>query len=128
MSATLTGAARVALGPDLPPFFTGDEQLAADLAAAALSEADPLWRMPLWDGYDQKYSSRVADINNVNTDGFGGAIIAALFLRRFIDKARSWAHFDVFGWSPVERPHCSVGGEAQAIRAIEKVLRDRYSG
>lgn len=124
--ATLTGAARVALGPELPPFFTGDEALASQLSAAAVSEADPLWRLPLWDGYDQKYASKVADINNVNTDGFAGAVIAALFLRRFTGKARSWAHFDIFGWNPVDRPHCPAGGEAQGIRAIEKVLRDRY--
>jgi leucyl aminopeptidase len=124
--ATLTGAARVALGPDLPPFFTGDEALASELAAAAVSEADPLWRLPLWDGYDQKYASKIADINNVNTDGFAGAVIAALFLRRFTGKAKSWAHFDIFGWNPADRPHCPAGGEAQGIRAIEKVLRDRY--
>jgi leucyl aminopeptidase len=126
--ATLTGAARVALGPELPPFFTDDEALAAELTAAAVSEADPLWRLPLWNGYDQKYASKIADINNVNTDGFAGAIVAALFLRRFVRKAKSWAHFDVFGWSPVDRPHCPTGGEAQAIRAIERVLRDRYGG
>ena len=124
--ATLTGAARVALGPELPPFFTGDEALASELSAAAESEADPLWRLPLWDGYEQKYASKIADINNVNTDGFAGAVIAALFLRRFTGKAKSWAHFDIFGWSPVDRPHCPAGGEAQGIRAIEKVLRDRY--
>ena len=124
--ATLTGAARVALGPELPPFFTGDEALASELSAAAASEADPLWRLPLWDGYDQKYASKVADINNVNTDGFARAVIAALFLRRFTGKARSWAHFDIFGWNPVDRPHCPAGGEAQGIRAIEKVLRERY--
>jgi leucyl aminopeptidase len=92
----------------------------------AVLEADPLWRLPLWDGYDQRYSSKIADINNVNTDGFAGSIIAALFLRRFTGKAKSWAHFDIFGWSPVDRPHCPIGGEAQGIRAIEKVLRDRY--
>jgi len=126
--ATLTGAARVALGPELPPFFTDDETLAAQLTAAAVSEADPLWRLPLWNGYDHKYASRIADINNVNTDGFAGAIVAALFLRRFVGKAKSWAHFDVFGWNPVERPHCPIGGEAQAIRAIDRVLRDRYGG
>ena len=126
--ATLTGAARVALGPELPPFFTDDDALAAELTAAAASEADPLWRLPLWNGYDQKYASKIADINNVNTDGFAGAIVAALFLRRFVGRAKSWAHFDVFGWSPVDRPHCPTGGEAQAIRAIDRVLRDRYGG
>jgi leucyl aminopeptidase len=124
--ATLTGAARVALGPDLPPFFTDDERLAAAISAAAVSEADPVWRLPLWHGYENRYPSKVADINNVNTDGYAGAIVAALFLRRFVSRARSWAHFDVFGWSPLDRPHCTTGGEAQAIRALNKVLADRY--
>ena len=124
--ATLTGAARVALGPDLPPFFTGDEALAAELAAASVDVADPLWRMPLWAPYDQKLSSRVADFNNVTTDGFAGAVTAALFLQRFVETAKSWVHFDVFGWSPVERPHCPIGGEAQGIRALERVLAQRY--
>jgi leucyl aminopeptidase len=125
--ATLTGAARVALGPELPPFFTDDEKLAAAVSAAAVSEADPVWRLPLWQGYDNRYSSKVADINNVNTDGYAGAIIAALFLRRFVTRARSWAHFDIFAWSPIDRPHCPTGGEAHAIRALNKVLTDRYS-
>ncbi len=124
--ATLTGAARVALGPDLPPFYTDDETLAVEIARAAASEADPLWRMPLWMPYDGKYSSKVADINNVNTDGFAGSVVAALFLKRFVSKARSWAHFDVFGWSPADRPHCIQGGEAQAIRALESVIAARY--
>jgi leucyl aminopeptidase len=124
--ATLTGAARVALGPDLPPFFTEDETLASDLATASVEVADPLWRMPLWKPYDQRLASKVADFNNVNTDGFAGAVTAALFLRRFVSRAKSWAHFDVFGWSPVERPHCPIGGEAQAIRAIENVLEKRF--
>ena len=124
--ATLTGAARVALGPDLPPFFTDDEALAADLMQASVTAADPLWRMPLWMPYDGKYSSKVADINNVNTDGFAGSIIAALFLKRFVGRAKAWAHFDVFGWSPSDRPHGIAGGEAQAIRAIERVISSRY--
>ena len=125
--ATLTGAARVALGPDLPPYFTDDEALAAAIAHAASQEADPLWRMPLWSPYDKKLSSRIADLNNVTTDGFAGAVTAALFLRRFVEKTKSWAHFDVFGWSPVERPHCPIGGEAQAIRALERVIVDRFA-
>ncbi|MCO5146201.1 MAG: leucyl aminopeptidase family protein [Aquamicrobium sp.] len=124
--ATLTGAARVALGPDLPPFFTDDEALAAALVVASVEVADPLWRMPLWSPYDKKLASKVADLNNVTTDGFAGAVTAALFLRRFVDKAKSWAHLDVFGWCPVEKPHCPVGGEAQGIRAIETVLAERY--
>jgi leucyl aminopeptidase len=124
--ATLTGAARVALGPDLPPFYTDDDALAAELADAARAIADPLWRMPLWKPYDSKLSSKVADMNNVTTDGFAGSITAALFLKRFVEKATSWAHFDIFAWSPGERPHCPAGGEAQAIRAIERVLTKRY--
>jgi leucyl aminopeptidase len=124
--ATLTGAARVALGPDLPPFFTDDDDLAAALSAAADKVADPLWRLPLWTPYDRKLASKVADLNNVTTDGFAGAVTAALFLRRFVEKAKSWAHLDVFGWCPAEKPHCPVGGEAQGIRAIEAVLAARY--
>jgi len=124
--ATLTGAARVALGPDLPPFFTDDEALAADLARAAATAADPLWRLPLWMPYDGKYSSKVADINNTNTDGFAGSIIAALFLKRFVQQTKSWAHFDIFGWNPADRPHGIAGGEGMAIRALEKVISKRY--
>ncbi len=125
--ATLTGAARVALGPDLPPFYTDDDALAAELAAAALAAADPLWRMPLWKNYDSKLSSKAADINNVTADGFAGSITAALFLKRFVEKTSGWAHFDIFAWNPNERPHCPFGGEAQAIRAIERVLSKRYA-
>ena len=124
--ATLTGAARVALGPDLPPFFTDDEQLAADLAVASATAADPLWRLPLWMPYDSKFGSKVADINNVNTDGFAGSVIAALFLKRFVEKTKVWAHFDIFGWNPADRPHGVTGGEAQAIRAIERLISARY--
>ncbi|MGB8817479.1 MAG: leucyl aminopeptidase family protein [Rhizobiaceae bacterium] len=125
--ATLTGAARVALGPDVPPFFTDDDALASELAQASVAVADPLWRMPLWQGYDKKLASKIADMNNVATDGFAGAITAALFLKRFARSAQSWAHFDIFGWSPVEKPHAPVGGEAQAIRAIFHVLSNRYA-
>jgi len=124
--ATLTGAARVALGPDLAPFYSGDEDLARDLSAAGTEVADPLWRMPLWDPYDAKLSSKVADLNNVTADGFAGSITAALFLRRFIERASTWAHFDIFAWNPSERPHGPVGGEAQAIRALERLLSNRY--
>ena len=125
--ATLTGAARVALGPDLPPFYTQDDELAADLADAARAAADPLWRMPLWKPYDSKLSSKIADMNNVTTDGFAGSITAALFLQRFVEKAAAWAHFDIFAWSPSDRPHCPVGGEAQGIRALELLLSKRYA-
>ncbi len=124
--ATLTGAARVALGPDVPPFYTGDDALAAELAAAAVATEDPMWRMPLWDAYDAKLSSRIADINNVTSDGHAGSVVAALFLRRFVERARAWAHFDIFAWNPSERPHCPVGGEAQCIRALERVIGARF--
>ncbi|MBD0413387.1 leucyl aminopeptidase family protein [Oryzicola mucosus] len=124
--ATLTGAARVALGPDLPPFYTDDDALASELASAAVAVEDPLWRMPLWMPYDAKLSSKVADMNNVTTDGFAGSITAALFLKRFVEKAGSWAHFDIFGWNPADRPHSPAGGEAQAIRALETVISTRF--
>lgn len=124
--ATLTGAARVALGPDLPPFYTHDDALAASLADKAIETADPLWRMPLWAPYAQKLSSRVADMNNVTTDGFAGSVTAALFLSRFVEKAKAWAHFDIFGWVPVEKPASAVGGEAQAIRAVYALLKQKY--
>jgi leucyl aminopeptidase len=126
--ATLTGAARVALGPDLPPFYTDDDAFAAELAAAAEAVEDPLWRMPLWRPYERKLASKIADTNNVTTDGFAGSITAALFLRKFVGKAKIWAHFDIFGWNPVEKAHAPIGGEAQAIRALFEVLKQRYPG
>jgi leucyl aminopeptidase len=124
--ATLTGAARVALGPDLPPFYTDDDRFADELAAAATAVEDPLWRMPLWKPYEARLASKVADTNNVTTDGFAGSITAALFLRKFVERASTWAHFDIFAWNPVEKPHSPVGGEAQAIRALERILAKRY--
>ncbi|ESZ11845.1 leucyl aminopeptidase family protein [Mesorhizobium sp. L48C026A00] len=125
--ATLTGAARVALGPDLPPFYTGDEALASDLAAASVAVEDPLWRMPLWKSYAAKLSSKIADINNVTSDSFAGSITAALFLKRFVEKTAAWAHFDIFAWNPSDRPHGLAGGEAQGIRALERVISKRYA-
>jgi leucyl aminopeptidase len=124
--ATLTGAARVALGPDLPPFYSNDDAFAWDVTTSATAVADPVWRMPLWAPYDAKLSSRVADMNNVTTDGFAGSITAALFLQRFVTKTKSWAHFDIFGWNPVEKAHAPIGGEAQAIRALYHLLKERY--
>jgi leucyl aminopeptidase len=124
--ATLTGAARVALGPDLPPFYTDDDTFAAELAAASVAVEDPLWRMPLWQPYERKLASKIADTNNVTIDGFAGSITAALFLKKFVSKAKIWAHFDIFGWNPVEKAHAPIGGEAQAIRAIFEVLKQRY--
>lgn len=126
--ATLTGAARVALGPDLPPFFTEDEAFASDLSDAARRVADPVWRLPLWQPYQKGLASKVADINNVTPDGFAGAITAALFLQGFVENAAIWAHFDIYGWRPQASTFGPVGGEAQAIRAIHAVLRGRYPG
>jgi len=123
--ATLTGAARVALGPDVPPFFTDDDPLAEALMAHAAAENDPLWRLPLWRPYDEMLESKVADINNVGSGGQAGAITAALFMRRFV-SAKSWAHFDVFAWSPRSRPARPEGGECQAARAIYALLAARY--
>jgi leucyl aminopeptidase len=116
--ATLTGAARVALGPDLPPYFTDDADLAHDIAEASMDTDDPLWRLPLYMGYDKDIRSRAADLTNAPSGGMAGAITAALFLKRFVTQTKKWAHFDIYGWSLSERPHSSVGGEAQAIRAL----------
>jgi leucyl aminopeptidase len=124
--ATLTGAARVALGPDLPPFYTDDDALAAEIAAAAAAEEDPLWRMPLWSPYDQKLSSKIADMNNTASDAFAGSVTAALFLRRFVEKTKSWVHLDIFAWNPADRAHGPAGGEAQGIRALERVIAARF--
>ena len=124
--ATLTGAARVALGPDLPPLFTDDEALAADLLAAGVAQDDPLWRLPLWDGYDEMLKSDIADMVNAPDGGFAGAITAALFLRRFVPKGVAWAHMDVFAWRPSARPGRPKGGDAYAVRACYAVLKQRY--
>ncbi|MBO9096714.1 MULTISPECIES: leucyl aminopeptidase family protein [unclassified Rhizobium] len=123
--ATLTGAARVALGPDLPPLFTDDEGLADDLAEASLETDDPLWRMPLYMGYDKDIRTKFADITNAPAGGMAGAITAALFLKRFVTNTKSWAHLDIYGWAPSERPHSPGGGEAQAIRALYHYIRQK---
>ena len=123
---TLTGAARVALGPDLPPFYTADETLANSVAAHAKRENDPLWRMPLWPPYDSWLDSKTADINNAPSGGFAGSITCALFLQRFVTDARSWLHVDIYGWTPSAKPARPEGGECQAARAIYKLLSERY--
>jgi leucyl aminopeptidase len=120
--ATLTGAARVALGPDLPPFYTDDEDLANDLTESSLTVDDPMWRMPLYKGYEKDICARIADLTNAPSGGMAGSITAALFLKRFVTNAKSWAHFDIFGWAPAERPHSPLGGEAQAIRALYHLI------
>ncbi|MGJ5176814.1 leucyl aminopeptidase family protein [Bradyrhizobium oligotrophicum] len=123
---TLTGAARVALGPDLPPFYTQDEALAADVARCAAAENDPLWRMPLWAPYDSWLDSKVATINNAPSGGFAGSITCALFLQRFVEPATSWLHLDIFAWTPSAKPGRPEGGECQAARALYKLLSERY--
>ncbi|TPW32676.1 leucyl aminopeptidase family protein [Pararhizobium mangrovi] len=124
--ATLTGAARVALGPDVAPFYTHDTALAGALSAASEAEHDPLWRMPLVAAYDDMLTTKVADITNAPSGGFAGSITAALFLNRFVEPGTRWAHFDIYGWNPKAKPHAPVGGEAQGIRALYRVLRERY--
>ena len=124
--ATLTGAARVALGPDLPPLFANDDALADALLAAGTAVADPLWRMPLWDGYDEMLKSDIADLVNAPEGGFAGAVTAALFLRRFVPKEIAWAHFDTFAWRPTAKAGRPKGGEACGLRAAWAVLKDRY--
>ncbi|WP_157017565.1 leucyl aminopeptidase family protein [Mesorhizobium xinjiangense] len=126
--ATLTGAARVALGPDVSPFYTDDEALAAKIMTASGSQADPLWRMPLWKPYDARLSSKVADLNNVTADGFAGSVTAALFLQRFVERTAAWVHFDIYGWNPADRAHALTGGEAQGIRALERLIAERFAG
>ena len=124
--ATLTGAARVALGPDLPAFFCDSADLVDAVSQAGLRLADPVWRLPLYRPYASDLSSKVADTNNISSGGFAGAITAALFLDGFVEKAKAWAHFDIYGWRPKASSIGPVGGEAYAIRALFDVLSTRY--
>ena len=124
---TLTGAARVALGPDLPPFYTQDETLALDVARHAMCENDPLWRMPLWPAYDSWLDSKVANITNAPSGTFAGSITCALFLQRFVEHAKSWLHLDIYAWTPAAKPARPEGGECQAARALYKLLGERYA-
>jgi len=126
--ATLTGAARVALGPDIPPFYSHDDALASELMTHAELVGDPLWRLPLWQPYASMLDSRIADINNAGSGGFAGSVTAALFLDRFVPRGTSWIHADIYAWNPVARPGRSEGGEAQAIRALFSMLQARYPG
>jgi leucyl aminopeptidase len=125
-AGTLTGAARVALGPDVVPFYTDDDAVAADVMRHAGVENDPVWRLPLWRPYDQMLESKVADLNNIATGNFAGSIICALFLNRFVAAAKSWLHFDVYAWTPSARPGRPEGGECQAARALYALLAERY--
>ncbi len=123
--ATLTGAARTALGPDLPAMFANDEALAAELFAAGQTASDPVWRLPLWDGYDEMLASDVADTSN-SGGTFAGAITAALFLKKFVTGETKWAHFDTFAWRPTAKPGRPKGGEALGLRAVFRYLAEKY--
>lgn len=124
--ATLTGAARVALGPDLPALFANDDALATDLAQAGTAVDDPVWRLPLWDGYDDMLKSDIADIANAGESGFAGAITAALFLKKFVSNTMQWAHFDTFAWRQSARPGRPKGGDALGLRAAFAMIEARY--
>jgi leucyl aminopeptidase len=125
--ATLTGAARVALGPDLPAMFANEDGLAADLDAASKAANDPIWRMPLWDGYDEMLKSDLADLSNAADSPMAGAVTAALFLRRFVPDGTPWAHFDTFAWRPSAKPGRPKGGDAMGLRAAFAMLEARFS-
>jgi len=124
--ATLTGAARVALGPDMPAMYTGSDQLAEELAKHSQLAGDPLWRMPLWQPYAKMIESKLADINNSGDSPFAGSITAALFLSSFVPDPNRWMHFDLYAWNPVARPGQPDGGEAQTIHAVFGMLSARY--
>ncbi|MBS0396692.1 MAG: leucyl aminopeptidase family protein, partial [Proteobacteria bacterium] len=124
--ATLTGAARVALGPELPALYASPEALAAELAGHGRAVGDALWPMPLWVGYEDELASKVADLVNAPSSGFAGSVVAALFLRRFVGEAIPWLHVDLYAWNGKERPGRPVGAEAQAVRALYAFLCARY--
>ena len=124
--ATLTGAARVALGPDLPALFSNDDLLAGELLAAGEAVSDPIWRMPLWKAYSEMLSSDVADIGNASDGPMAGAVTAAIFLQKFVPDGTPWAHFDTFAWRPAAKPGRPKGGDAMGLRAAWHALRARY--
>ena len=124
--ATLTGAARVALGPELPALFANDDGLADQLLASGSEQADPLWRMPLWEGYDEMLKSDVADISNASEAPLAGAVTAALFLQKFVPAGTPWAHLDTFAWRPAAKPGRPKGGDALGLRAVFALLQSRY--
>jgi len=125
--ATLTGAARVALGAELPALFSPDPALRQRFAEVALAHGDPVWGMPLWSGYDDELSSKIADLNNVSNSGFAGAIIGALFLRRFVTATPAWVHLDLYAWNSKDRPGRPVGAEPHTVRALYAYLRELYA-
>jgi leucyl aminopeptidase len=123
--ATLTGAARVALGPELPALFGNDEGMVQEFARTAAAEHDPLWPMPLWPGYEDELASKIADLNNVASSAFAGAIFGALFLKRFVTES-TWLHVDLYAWNSKDRPGRGVGAEPQGLRAAYRYLAERY--
>jgi leucyl aminopeptidase len=123
--ATLTGAARVALGPELPALYSNDESLCADVLRHGREQHDPLWPMPLWAPYEEDLASKVADLGNASASTFAGSVIAALFLRRFVAERTPWLHIDLFAWNPKERPGRPVGAEAQTVRALFALIKER---
>ena len=127
-SATLTGAARVALGPEVIPFYCDDEDIVRRLEVASIAHHDPLWRMPLWAGYKDALDSDIADIKN-DPSGWAqaGSVTAALFLQRFAPKSGAWVHLDIYAWNPRGRAGAPVGAEAQALRAVFRMIEE-YSG
>lgn len=125
--ATLTGAARVALGPDLPAMFANADATADALLDAGRTTGDPLWRMPLWSGYDEMLKSDIADLANASDSPFAGAVTAALFLKRFVPEGADWVHIDTFAWTPADRPGRPKGGEALGLRAVFAMLAERYA-
>ncbi|HEX2790962.1 MAG TPA: leucyl aminopeptidase family protein [Steroidobacteraceae bacterium] len=124
--ATLTGAARTALGPDLPAVFSPNDELTLQLTELGRAHSDPVWPLPLWCGYDDELSSRIADLNNVSASPFAGAVIAALFLKRFVTATANWLHIDLYAWNPKDRPGRPLGAEAQCVRALYQLIRRRY--
>jgi leucyl aminopeptidase len=125
--ATLTGAARVALGPELPAVYGTREETVAALLRHGRRLADPLWPMPLWSGYEDELGSKVADLCNVSASTFAGSIIGALFLRRFVAAAQDWLHIDLYAWNGKERPGRPVGAEPQAVRGLYASIVERYA-
>ncbi len=125
--ATLTGAARVALGPDLPAIFTGSDELASALQQTGEALDDPVWRMPLYGPYTERLKSKVADFNNVSEGAFGGAITAALFMQNFVTDPSRWLHMDTYGWNDKDRPGRPAGGEGLAMRTLFAVIEERFS-
>jgi leucyl aminopeptidase len=124
--ATLTGAARVALGAELPALFTNRDDLAAAALSSGIREQDQVWRMPLWEAYSGMIDSRIADVANGSSSRYAGAIIAALYLKRFVPDSTAWMHLDVYAWNDSDRPGRPQGGEAQGLRAFFAMLSERY--